>query len=55
MNNDKTQAELDEEEAMNDFKQAAAHGAAVALVGFALWIGGMVVAGKINDAIFGRE
>lgn len=54
MNNDKTE-NLEEEIDMDELKQAFVHGAVVALVGFGLWIGGMVVAGKINDTIFGRE
>jgi predicted phage tail protein len=55
MNNDQTDDNKTEEEMFDELKNVAARGAVVALVGFALWVGGMVVAGKINDTIFGRE
>lgn len=55
MNNDQTETQADDDIDMDQLKGAIAHGAVVMLVGFGLWIGGMVVAGKINDVIFGRE
>lgn len=55
MNNDQTDDTKTDEDLHAELKQAVAHGAVIALLGFGLWVGGMVVAGKINDTIFGRE
>lgn len=55
MNNDQTDDTQTDDEAFDELKKAAAHGVVLALVGFGLWVGGMVVAGHINDKIFGRE